>query len=361
VALNSFHSAIRNPQSEIFPGAQVMNKTEEKKEWYTGDIGEVIRSREQEYTAVTQDIAFTSEQHAIWAELYDGVVQPHLLEHLCREFTAGLELLQLDPQRIPSIGHLNERIQPHTGWRIERTAVRYTKANDWYAKFAQRIFLITDYLRSHDQIKFTPEPDMFHDIFGHLPYLTLDFYARLEDKFAPAYLKATETEREVIKRLAWYSTEFGLVMEGDRIKIFGAGIISGRGELANTIMELYRLDRDDVVAYSAGNVYTQICAQFAQHKTDVDRIIAGINRLHQRGEMSSQDQGWNVVRALYDDLGIPREGYFGGEVLIAPFEIEYIARIPKTVYAFNPIFFVFESFAQLDALLDSYLEPIARR
>ena len=69
--------------------------------------------------------------------------------------------------------------------------MRYTLADDWYQKFAQRIFLITDYLRTRDQMDFTPEPDMFHDIFGHLPYLTLDFYARIEDKFAPAYLKAT--------------------------------------------------------------------------------------------------------------------------------------------------------------------------
>jgi len=328
---------------------------------YTGDIATELSNREQEYTAVTQEITFSPEQHAIWADLFAGIYQPHLLEHLCREYIVGLERLQLDPQHIPSIAQLNEHIEPQTGWRTERTAVRYTKAEDWYRKFAQRIFLVTDYLRTRDQIKFTPEPDMFHDIFGHLPYLTMDFYARIEDKFAPAYLKATEAEREVIKRLAWYSTEFGLVMEKNRIKIFGAGIISGRGELTNTIMELYRLDRDDVVSYSHGHVYNQICDHFNQHKSDVDRIIAGINQLHQRGEMSSQDQGWNVIRALYDELDIPRTGYFGGEVLLAPFEVEYIARIPKTVYAFNPIFFVFESFERLDEILNDYLQPIARR
>jgi hypothetical protein len=77
--------------------------------------------------------------------------------------------------------------------------------------------------------------------------------------------------------------------------------------------------------------------------------------------MSSAEHGWNVIRALYDELGIPREGYFGGDVLLAPFNIDYIAKIPKTVYAFNPIFFVFESFEQLDTLLDSYLLPIAQR
>ena len=209
----------------------------------------------------------------------------------------------MDPARIPTIAHLNQQIQPRTGWRIERTAVRYTKADDWYNKFAQRIFLVTDYLRTREQLDFTPEPDMFHDIFGHLPYLTLDFYARLEDKFAPAYIKATEQEREVIKRLAWYSTEFGLVIQDNRIRIFGAGIISGRGELANTIMELYRLDRDNVLDYRS-NIFRQIGDYFDTHSAQIDRVMEGVNRLHEMGQMSSQDDragtSFTAVRAVGD-------------------------------------------------------------
>jgi hypothetical protein len=77
--------------------------------------------------------------------------------------------------------------------------------------------------------------------------------------------------------------------------------------------------------------------------------------------MSSQDEGWNVVHSLFEMLGIERQGYFGGDVILAPFDIETIAHIPKTVYAFNPIFFVCESFEQMDVLLDSYLKPIAMR
>ena len=327
---------------------------------YTGEIAPELRTAEHEYTAVSQEISFSDAQHAIWADLFSGINQPFLREHLCDEFLTGLHLLQLDPQRIPSVAHLNAHIQPRTGWRIERTAVRYTHADDWYKKFAQRIFLITDYLRGREQMAFTPEPDMFHDIFGHLPYLTLDFYAHLEDKFAPAYLNATQAEREVIKRLAWYSTEFGLVMEDNRIKVFGAGLISGRSELSNTIMEFYRLDRDDVIDFRK-DVYAQICSHFYTNETDVSRIFNGINLLHQQGEMSSQEQGWNVIRSCYEQLGITRTGYFGGEVLLAPFNIDYIAQIPKTVYAFNPVFFVFESFEKLDVLLDSYLKPIAQR
>ena len=327
---------------------------------YTGDIAEEHLDPSREYTADTQEISFSDEQHAIWADLFAGIHQPQILEHICQEFIDGLALLQLDPHRIPTVAHLNERIQPRTGWRIERTAVRYTLADDWYVKFAQRVFLITDYLRTRDQMEFTPEPDMFHDIFGHLPYLTLEFYARIEDKFAPDYMNATNEEREVIKRLAWYSTEFGLVMEDNRFKVFGAGTISGRAELANTIMEFYRLGRDAVIDYS-GDVFAQLSDHFERNRDDVSRIIAGVNELHQKSEMSSQDQGWNVVRALYDKLGIAREGYFGGEVILAPFDVEMIAQIPKTVYAFNPMFFVCESFEEMDRLLDSFFKPITLR
>ena len=327
---------------------------------YTGDIAEQNIDPAHEYSTENQEIVFSSEQHAIWADLYTGIHQPYLLEHICQQFKDGLSLLKLDPRHISTVAQLNDQITPRTGWHIERTIVRYTLADDWYKKFAQRIFLITDYLRSRDQIEFTPEPDMFHDIFGHLPYLTMEFYARIEDKFAPAYMKATPDEKEVIKRLAWYSTEFGLVVEGNRFKVFGAGIISGRAELANAIMEFYRLSRDTVIDYT-GDVFEQLNNQFLVHKDDVYRIIDGVNELHRQGKMSSQDQGWNVVHSLYNTLGINRDGYFGGEVILAPFDVETIAHIPKTVYAFNPMFFVCESFEQMDALLDSYLKPIALR
>src|SRR5258708_10774670 len=162
---------------------------------YTGDIAEQNLAAGREYTAQTQEINFTDGQHDIWADLFAGIHKSYLLEHVCSQFKHGLTLLGLDPRHIPTVAYLNERINPHTGWRIERTSVRYTVADDWYKKFAQRIFLITDYLRTRSQMEFTPEPDMFHDIFGHLPYLTQEFYAHIEDKLAPAYFKSTPEEK----------------------------------------------------------------------------------------------------------------------------------------------------------------------
>lgn len=327
---------------------------------YTGDIAAQQIDPNREYSRENQEIVFSTEQHAIWADLFAGIHQPYLTEHICAEWKIGMELLKLDPRGIPTVKHLIDHITPRSGWIIERTVVRYTLADDWYKKFAQRVFLITDYLRTRDQMEFTPEPDMFHDIFGHLPFLTQKFYADIEDKFAPAYMKATQEEREVIKRLAWYSTEFGLVVQENRIKVFGAGIISGRKELTRTIMEFYRLGRDNVIDYTKP-VFPQLEAHFLANKTNLHRIIDGVNALHQKGQMSSADEGWNVVLGLYKSLGIKPEGMFGGEVIIAPFDVETIARIPKTVYAFNPMLFVCESLEKMDVLLDSYLKPIAMR
>jgi len=173
---------------------------------------------------------FTKEQHETWAILYDRLL-PRIKQHACQEFLEGFELLQLPSDTIPSIAYLNERITPATGWKTVRTKVRYSDAEDWYREFDKKHFLVTDYMRERKELEFTPEPDMFHDIFGHLPFLMLPAYAELEEMFAPAFLRANAEQRENIKRLAWYSTEFGVKRENGEAKMFGAGLLSSVGEL----------------------------------------------------------------------------------------------------------------------------------
>ncbi len=177
---------------------------------------------------------FDADLHAIWEALYKAQL-PKTREYACLDYLQGFENLELPPGHIPSLEYLNERITPRTGWRVERTVVRYTDAVPWYHKFNQRIFLITDYMRSWKEVAWTPEPDMFHDIYGHLPFMTLPHYTSLQEMFAPVFLAANDEQRENIKRLAWFSTEFGLIREQGSLKIFGAGLISGRAEMENVI------------------------------------------------------------------------------------------------------------------------------
>jgi len=93
---------------------------------YTGDIAAQQIDPSQEYSRENQEISFSEEQHAIWADLFAGIHQPYLTEHICREWKTGMELLQLNPKHIPTVKHLIEHITPRSGWQIERTVVRYT-------------------------------------------------------------------------------------------------------------------------------------------------------------------------------------------------------------------------------------------
>jgi phenylalanine-4-hydroxylase len=181
------------------------------------------------------DVEFSNEQHEIWRTLYARQA-PQVEKYACREYLLGSKNLGLPQDRIPSVSWLNERITSRTGWRTIRTRVRYSDAVQWYRHFARKEFLITDYVRTADELDFTPEPDMFHDVFGHLPYFTLPEYAEIQEMFAPAFHKAkTDEERENIKRLAWFSTEFGLIRQDGDMKVFGTGLISSKGEMEHVL------------------------------------------------------------------------------------------------------------------------------
>jgi phenylalanine-4-hydroxylase len=181
------------------------------------------------------DVEFTEEQHAIWRTLF-ARQQPQIEQYGCHEYLEGSAILKLPPDRIPSVPWLNERITPRTGWKTLRTRVRYSDAVQWYNHFERREFLITDYVRTAEELDFTPEPDMFHDVYGHLPYFTLTPYAQLQQMFAPAFHRArTDEQRENVKRLAWFSTEFGLIKQDGELKIFGTGLISSKGEMEHVL------------------------------------------------------------------------------------------------------------------------------
>lgn len=194
---------------------------------------------------------FSADTHKIWETLYHRQL-PRVQEYACKDYLDGFELLQLPPDHIPSIDYLNSQISPRTGWRTERTGVRYTDAMPWYNKFNRRIFLITDYMRAWEELEWTPEPDMFHDIFGHVPFMTLPHYAELEEMFAPTFLAADHEQRENIKRLAWFSTEFGIIRENGSLKLFGAGLMSGADELDNVVAENVAMQKftiENVIRY----------------------------------------------------------------------------------------------------------------
>lgn len=213
-----------------------------------------------------RDIDFSPELHDIWATLYARQL-PVVQQHASQLYLEGFDILNMDAERIPSLPELNAQITPRSGWRTVRTVVRYSDAVPWYHHFAKRQFLITDYMRGRHELDFTPEPDMFHDIFGHLPFMVLPDYTALQEMFAPAFLRANDQQRENIKRLAWFSTEFGLIREHGDLKIFGAGLISSHGEInhimaGNTPVRPFTIE--NVIGYEkAIYTYNEVLFEFA--------------------------------------------------------------------------------------------------
>ena len=175
-------------------------------------------------------VEFTEAQHRTWTKLY-GMLEPRIEKYACEEYLEGFAGLDMARDHVPSVDELNAKITPATGWAVVRTTTRYSDAVDWYKMFAQKKFLITNYIREEEELEFTPEPDMFHDVFGHLPFLMDENYAQLEEIFAPTFLRVGEDDREKLKRLAWYSTEFGMIRENGEMKVFGAGLLSSAGEM----------------------------------------------------------------------------------------------------------------------------------
>ena len=220
------------------------------------------------------DIEFTPVQHKTWAELYRRQA-PRVREHACSDYLTGFDLLALPSETIPTLGYLNSKITPATGWEIVRTEERFSDAEIWYQFFDKHQFLITNYMRGWEELDWTPEPDMFHDIFGHLPFFMHPHYAALQEMFAPTFLAAqTDTERENIKRLAWYSTEFGMIREDGVLKVFGTGLMSGGDEFLAAAE-----GRMTYEEFSIDNVIGHDKVMYSQHETIY--VIESIDHLKQ--------------------------------------------------------------------------------
>jgi phenylalanine-4-hydroxylase len=197
----------------------------------------------------------------VWSTLIQRQT-PQVERYACREYLEGFALLNLPPTHVPSLEALNQAITPRTGWRLQRTSIRYSDAVPWYRHFARRIFLITNYMRTWEELDFTPEPDMFHDMFGHLPFMVLPAYTALQEIFGPAFLRTDAEHREQIKRIAWFTTEFGMMREGDGLKVFGAGLLSSVGEIRH-VME----GRTPILPFSIENVITRTKAIYTYNET----------------------------------------------------------------------------------------------
>jgi phenylalanine-4-hydroxylase len=182
----------------------------------------------QEYSS------YTPEQHSIWAELVKQVM-PELEKHAAREYLEGFEIIGLQPDCLPHLGSISARLEPRTGWNSTPVS-GFLPAPAFFEMLATRRFPTTTWLRSRDSLEYTPEPDIFHDVFGHVPMHAHKVFADFLEHYGRVCAGISDSSAlEKLGRLFWYTVEFGVIRQQGEFKVYGSGLISSHGECANVI------------------------------------------------------------------------------------------------------------------------------
>ena len=170
---------------------------------------------------------YTPEEHRVWDTLFQR--QAAQLQHRATQpYLAGLDLLRFDHGGIPEFGELSERLDKLTGWQVVCVPGLVPEAI-FFEHLANKRFVAGRFIRRMDQLDYLEEPDIFHDVFGHVPLLGNPVFAA----FLHEYGKRASADPKLVTRMArlyWYTIEFGLVREAGALKLYGAGIVSSHGE-----------------------------------------------------------------------------------------------------------------------------------
>ncbi len=198
--------------------------------------------------------AYTTEDYTVWQLLFERQF-PNLQAYACKEYLACLDQLHpvLHPAAPPYFAALNQQLEAAHGWSIEVVA-GFLEVNAFFKLLSQRRFCSSTWLRSMEQLDYLEEPDMFHDIFGHIPlYMNAD-YANYAQKLGELGVRfaAYPAIIQQLQRLYWFTIEFGLVQTEAGYKVYGAGICSSAGEIKhiyeNPRVEIRPFNLDQVLA-----------------------------------------------------------------------------------------------------------------
>jgi len=172
---------------------------------------------------------YTPEEHATWDTLFAR--QSQLLPGRASDaYLRGLDVLKLSKPGIPDFAELSERLMALTGWQV--VAVPGLVPDDvFFDHMANRRFVAGNFIRRPDQLDYLQEPDVFHDVFGHVPMLADPVFADYLEAYGRGGQRALGLDAlKYLGRLYWYTVEFGLIREGDGLKIYGSGIVSSFAE-----------------------------------------------------------------------------------------------------------------------------------
>jgi phenylalanine-4-hydroxylase len=195
------------------------------------------RTSENAYSTylIKQDVAaYTPEQHAIWSELVHRRL-PQLEEHASEIYLNGLSQIDLRPESLPDLAAVSSRLQPVTGWNSTPVS-GFLPADAFFGMLSDRLFPTTTWIRSRDSMEYTPEPDIFHDVFGHVPMHAHPVFADFLQHYGRVCAALTDpADLERMGRLFWFTVEFGVIRERGQVKVYGSGLISSHGECTHVV------------------------------------------------------------------------------------------------------------------------------
>jgi phenylalanine-4-hydroxylase len=174
---------------------------------------------------------YTDENHEVWGILYEKRMQ-HLRDEGkgSRIFLEGADIIDLNRERVPDLRVVNANLNRYTGWSSHGVP-GYLPAKAFFAFLAQRQFPTTITVRPKTSMDYLPEPDIIHDVFGHVPLHADPVFADFLQTYGKAALYTnSEHHTERLARLFWFTVEFGLIHEDNKLKLYGSGLISSEGE-----------------------------------------------------------------------------------------------------------------------------------
>jgi phenylalanine-4-hydroxylase len=174
---------------------------------------------------------YSVTDHDVWRQLYQRQ-REILAGRACDEFLRAQDAMGMTPDAIPRFPDLNRVLEDATGWTLIGVEGLLPEL-DFFDHLASRRFPVTWWIRRPDQIDYIEEPDLFHDLFGHVPLLMNPVFGDYMQAYGRGGVKAHgigEDALQNLTRLYWYTVEFGLIRQDDGLRIYGSGIVSSKGE-----------------------------------------------------------------------------------------------------------------------------------
>jgi phenylalanine-4-hydroxylase len=225
--------------------------------------------------AAIPEIPYTPVENQVWNTVSTELAAKHA-RLACRAYRDSTARLDLPRDRVPQLQEVNERLGDLTGFQV-RPVAGLVPARDFYGALADRTFMATQYVRHYSVPFYTPEPDVIHELIGHVCMLGSTAFANLYERAGAASRRTTSAEAlEFFSRVFWFTIEFGVVREDGDLRAYGAGLLSSYGELDAFRRAEIRAYDIDVMGTTDYDITTYQPVLFATaSETDLVRDLSG--------------------------------------------------------------------------------------